>query len=116
MARPTKTPEETRKVPLKFWGTEAEAAEIDAAAASFDLNRSDFMRTRCLGVKPRHKKASPERAALITALGQLGYIRSDINQLVKDRLSHKFVNPEQAERAIASIESLALEIHKILEQ
>lgn len=117
MARPTKSPDEIRKIPLKFWGNKAEALELDNVATSYNMTRADFMKSRCLGVKPKIRKAEPQRAALIEFLGPLGFIRSDmkqahadINQLLKDRWAYKFVSPEQVAVVFAAIEKAAADI------
>jgi hypothetical protein len=115
MARPTKTPDENRKTQLKFWGTKTEQLELDQLAASFGMNRADFMRFRCLGVEPLHPKATPDRESLIRILGILGHVRSDLNKILQDRWSYKYVTPERAEGVFATIEDMADQLHKALE-
>ncbi|WP_191908979.1 hypothetical protein, partial [Larkinella humicola] len=61
--------------------------------------------------RPRQKKATPEVAAFILALGTLGNIRSDINQVLKDRFAHTFVPPERVESIFSAIEAIANRIH-----
>lgn len=90
-------------------------------AAASGMTESDYARNRLFNAAPRERIATPERAELIKALGQLGFIRSDmihvradINQILKDRWAYKFVNPEQVEasltalaKAIADVEAIA---------
>lgn len=116
MARPKKTPDEQLTYRKNFRATAAEGEHIEKAAAEAGQTVSDFLRGLAVGAKPRRKKATPERLALIMALTQLGPIRADINQLVKDRIAHKFVNPEQVQRSLAALEDIAHKIHKDLEQ
>lgn len=80
------------------------------------MSVSDFTRFRTLGVKPNRPQATPERQALIRALGQLGNVRADLNQLVKDRQAHTFVKPEDAEAAFKSIALIPDMIHAELDR
>lgn len=116
MARPKKTPDEQLTYRANFRATTLQGQQIEQAAAEAGKTVSDYLLGLAVGAKPRRKKATPERAAIITALTQLGPIRADINQLVKDRISHKFVNPEQVQRSLAALEDLAYKIHHLLEQ
>lgn len=84
-------------------------------AATSGMSEADFARNRLFDIPPRQKKATPDRAALIKALGQLGFIRSDINQLLKDRWAYKFVAPEQVDKVFKAIEAIADHIHNDLE-
>jgi len=88
--------------------------QLPELAKSLNMDEADFVRFRVFGEKPRRKKATPERVALITALGQLGNIREDINRLVKDR--YKYVDSDGFKRALADLENLAHAIHDQLER
>lgn len=115
MARPPKDPAEQLTERATFRLTESEARQIAQAAADSGQTVSDFVRGVVLKAKPRRTKATPERAALIAALGTLGFIRSDINQVLKDRWAYKFVQPERVEGIFARIEAIADHIHNGLE-
>lgn len=108
MARPTKDPADALTYRLNVRMTDAEGQQLESDAAQAGLTLSDHA-TRKLEVrsKPRRMKATPERQALITGLGMLGHIRADINQLVKDRMAHKFVRPEDVEAALQAVSMLA---------
>lgn len=109
--RPIKDPADKRtKTPCVRY-TPAELVQLETNAAAAGMSVSDFTRFRTLGIKPDRPQATPERQALIKYLGQLGYIRADINQLVKDRQSHHFVNPVDVEAALTTITTLADMIH-----
>lgn len=114
MARPTKDPAHalTYRLNARLTDAEGQQAEQDAAAAGLTL--SDYVAKRLgLRAKPRRTKATPEQQAFIKGLGQLGNIRADINQLVKDRQSHHFVKPEQVEAALQAITDLADHLLKL---
>lgn len=107
MARPTK-PAAVRLTQLvQCRMSESEFLQLTEAANASGLSVSDFCRVRLTNAKPRRKKATPERLALIAGLGSLGNIRSDINQLLKDRWAYKYVTPEQLQKAFAAIEAIA---------
>lgn len=88
----------------------AELVQLEANAAAAGMSVSDWTRHRTINAKPQRRQATPERQALIKALGQLGHIRADINQLVKDRQAHHFVKPEDAEAAFKAITLIADQI------
>lgn len=112
MARPIKTPAEGLTKTARFRVTDAELSEqlpANAAAAGF-ANVSDFCRAQTLNAKPRRPTTTPERQTLIKALSQLGNIRADLNQLVKDRQAHRFVKPDDAEAVFKAITQIADQI------
>lgn len=116
MARPVKPPTEQLTYRGNFRLTEAEGQQLEQAAADAGVTVSDYVRGLALKSKPRLKKATPERVALIKALGALGNIRADINQVLKDRFAHTFVEPERLENVFVAIENIAYKIHDELEQ
>ena len=116
MARPVKTLDSQRTKTVKFRVTEAEIMELEKLASDAGLTLSDFLRGLALNTKPRSPKATPDRIALIKSLGTLGNIRADINQVLKDRQHHKFVEPERVETVFTAIETIAYRIHEELEQ
>lgn len=113
MARPIKNPAEALTKTARFRVTEAELSEqlpANAAAAGF-ANVSDYCRAQTLNAKPRRDKITPERQALIRYLGELGNIRADLNQLVKDRQAHHFLKPESVDAALQGIAALSDLLH-----
>ena len=116
MARPTKNPADALTYRLNARMTDAEGQQLEADAAEAGKTVSDYVAGKlAVRSQPRRMKATPERAALIKALGPLGAIRADINQLLKDRWAYKFVNPEQVERVFKAIEDMADHILNDLE-
>ena len=113
MARPTKIPADQLTRRGNFRLTEAEGQQLDHDAAAAGQSVSDYVRGLVVRAKPRRVQASPERRAIIASLGQLGNIRADINQLVKDRQAHSFVRPEDVSAALSSITRLADELIKL---
>ena len=107
MARPNKAPADQRTKRPIFRTSENESARIEQSAADAGLTVSDYLRGLVLNAKPRLVKASPERAALIKALGTLGNIRADINQILKDRFAHEYVPIERVDKVFTAIEDLA---------
>lgn len=60
-----------------------EKQQLENLAARAGLSMSDFMRVRALGAKPRIVKATPEEAAFIKGLAEMGKLGSNINQIAK---------------------------------
>jgi len=114
MARPTKPAAVKLSKLVQFRTTDAELSQLEEAAAASGMTVADFARSRILGSKPRRKKIDPERKALIAALGTLGNIRADINQVLKDRYSYKFVQPTTVNDVFAAIETIADKIQNDL--
>jgi len=114
MARPEKEIDQKRTITARFRLTAAEAMQLDKAAIEEGLSLSDYLRAKALNAKPRVKPKNLERTELIKYLGNLGNIRADINQILKDRWAGKFVKPEQVSNAFASIEEIADRIHNTL--
>lgn len=115
MARPIKDPADQLTYRANARMTDAEGQKLEADAAAAGKTVSDHLRGLAVQAPPRRTKATPDRAALIKALGPLGSIRADINQLLKDRWAYKFVNPDQVERVFKAIEDMANHILNDLE-
>lgn len=83
MPRPQKSNyyRRTKRVEIRL--TEAEEKALMELAASCGLSVSDHIRKAALGSKPRVRKATPERAAFIKGLAELGKIGSNVNQIAK---------------------------------
>lgn len=122
MARPKKDPAQQLTYRVNARMTDAEGQKLEADAAATGLTVSDHLRGLATSgtSRPRRIKATPERAALIKALGPLGFIRTDlqrvradINQILKDRWAYKFVKPEQMDAAIANLEKAIIQIEAV---
>lgn len=114
MARPTKTEKQAFDMVLPIRLTKEQHQSLKFKADQEGLNVSDFVRGKLLNAKPRQPKAQPHEVAAIKALGTLGNIRADINQILKDRFSHVFVHPQRMEKSLTDIEEIANHIHNIL--
>jgi hypothetical protein len=120
MARPTKDPANPLTFRVNLRMTDAEGQQLADDAAAAGLTVSDHLRGLAVQAQPRRMKATPDRAALIEALGPLGFIRSDmihvradINQLLKDRWAYKFVSPERVDAALAKLETAISRVEAI---
>lgn len=107
MARPTKPNNVKLSKTARFRVTDSEFLKLEELAKSEGLSLADFCRSRLMGAKPRSRKATPERLALVAALGTLGNIRADINQLLKDRHAHRFTKPQDVKAVFRAIEKIA---------
>jgi exoribonuclease R len=117
MARPTKEQAPLDKVlpPIRVTAEQAQILKDKAEKAG--LNLSDFLRVELLNAKPRQrKKPAPPIEKAIESLGQLGSIRADLNQILKDRFVHTFIKPERAEKAFKAIEDLSNHLHSVIEK
>lgn len=115
MARPLKEKSD-EALEQKLWIrlTKSQKQTLSEHAELSGMTESDYIRFKIFGDPPRQPKATPERAAFIKALGMLGFIRSDINQILKDRFAHQFVNPDRAEKAFSDIREIADALHDLL--
>lgn len=110
MARPTKPDSVKLSKTARFRVTETEFLKLEEMAKNEGLTLADFCRIRLMAAKPRSRKVTPERLSLITALGTLGNIRADINQLLKDRHAHRFVKPDDVQKVFIDIRKIAHQI------
>lgn len=83
MARPKKTGEEKRDFTIRVRVTPAEKKQLVKSAQQQGLTTSDFMRVKSISSAPLFKKATPERAAFIKNLAELGKIGSNVNQIAR---------------------------------
>lgn len=83
MARPHKNEDEKREIIVRVRLTKSEKKQFADAAHNDGLTLSDYMRVKTLQATPRIKKATPERAAFIRGLGELGKIGSNVNQIAR---------------------------------
>lgn len=118
MARPHKEEPAKRNIMLRLRLTAAEKKSLQAVADNAGLSISDFVRGKALASSPLHRKATPERAALIKGLAGLGKIGSNLNQIARsaNRLQNDAMPlPQQIiDDALAQIESLSQHLIKIL--
>jgi hypothetical protein len=90
-------------------------------AQNASLTPSDFIRSRTIDAAAKIKKATPERAILITALGQLGKIGSNINQVARelnrrDDGALSEVSAAIIDGALLELKELTTKILKLMEQ
>lgn len=83
MARPLKQGSEKRVFTIRVRCTEAEKILLKESATHEGLTVSDFMRLTAIHSTPLFRKATPERAAFIKGLGELGKIGSNVNQIAR---------------------------------
>ncbi|MDF2380505.1 plasmid mobilization relaxosome protein MobC [Nostoc ellipsosporum NOK] len=83
MPRPQKSNYYRRSKRVEIRLTEAEEQSLIGLAADCGLSVSDHIRKAVLGGRPRRQKATPERAAFIKGLAELGKIGGNINQIAK---------------------------------
>jgi hypothetical protein len=118
MARPNKDDTTKRRIMLRLRITESEKKALQTASENAGLSISDFIRSKTIGSAPVHRKATPERAALIKGLAGLGKIGSNINQMAKvmNRLQNEAMPLPNTiiEEALLQIESLSNHLTKIL--
>lgn len=81
MARPTKDAVQRRDIIVRVRLTVAEKQRMQTAAEIAGLNLSDLLRVRTLDSLPHRRKPSPERAAFIRGLADLGKMGSNLNQI-----------------------------------
>ena len=116
MARPPKTPAQPFEISLPIRLTKSQHEALKLKAEQEGLNVSDFVRGKLLNAKPRQQRALPHEVEAVRALGTLGNIRADINQILKDRFSHVFVHPDRMAKSLKDIESIATHLHEILKK
>lgn len=112
-----KKPDEIRlSKTARFRVTTAEFLKLEKMAESEGLTVADFCRTGLMKLKPKQKKTTPERVALIAGLGNLGNIRADLNQILKEqRTSYSVLKLDRIQQIFALIESTADAIHTELQ-
>ena len=98
---------ETRQksVPVTTRYSPAEFAQLEEAASRAGLTRASFQRVQSLGTPPKTRstrRAPIERELLAKALGQLGKVGSNLNQLARA------ANLDRAERVEAMLTIAAL--------
>jgi hypothetical protein len=95
--------------------TQAEFAQLEAAAERAGLPVGAFMRQQCLGAPgPRAARRPPvERAALAQLLAQLGKCGSNLNQIARV-LNSGGDEPEDIPAAITEFRAVCAEIMRAL--
>ena len=83
MPRPQKNITERRTKRVEIRLTEAEEKVLSALSSECGLSVSDHIRKVALGSKPRVQMATPERAAFIKGLADLGKLGSNVNQIAR---------------------------------
>ena len=120
MARPKKDPATSQGYRLNARLSDEQGRQLEQNAAEAGMTVSDYVRALAVQAPPRKRIATPERAELIKALAQLGFLRSDmshvradINQMLKDRFAHKYMRPEQVEASLAALEKAIAAVEAI---
>lgn len=112
MSRPQKNILDRRTKRVEIRLTEAEEKTLSELAMASGLTISDHVRKVSLGIKPKIYKATPERAALIKGLADLGKIGSNINQIA--RALNTDIAIQQRTNVSSSLITAALfEIHSL---
>lgn len=83
MPRPRKQGGDSRTITVRVRFTPLEKSQLAETAKSRGLSMSDLLRTTALNAAPLYRKASPERAAFIKGLAELGKIGSNVNQIAR---------------------------------
>ncbi len=83
MTRPKKGSNDKRELIIKVRMNLVEKNQLRVNSKNAGMTPSDFIRSRTVESTPLIKKATPERAEFISALGQLGKIGSNLNQIAR---------------------------------
>lgn len=83
MARPEKSGDARREKIVRVRFTAIEKQQLVLLAKEAGQTPSDFIRGKTVHSAAHIKKATPERAEFIAALGQLGKIGSNLNQVAR---------------------------------
>ncbi len=83
MPRPIKAGELKRDYIVRVRVTASEKNLLKKAADESGYTLSDFVRVKSLNAVPRFRKPTPERAAMLQGLSELGKIGGNLNQIAK---------------------------------
>jgi hypothetical protein len=119
MPRPKKSSTDRRNKRIEIRLTGGEESMLACAAADAGLTVSDDIRKLALGIKPIRQMATPERAALIKGLAELGKVGSNINQIAKAlnteiAKGQKPVVGERISESLIAIQTLSTHLIKCL--
>ena len=121
MARPLKQPDARRTIVVRVRLTATEKKYLQDAAATDGLTLSDFLRVHALHALPRRRKPTPERAAFIQALAELGKLGSNLNQIARALnrrepfAAVRNVHAEVIDRAVSGVDTLSHHLLNMLE-
>lgn len=118
MPRPSKEVGTARTITVRVRCTTIEKSQLVASAKSRGMTISDLLRTTALNAAPLFRKATPERAAFIKGLAELGKIGSNINQIARvlntDAKKEAFtITAEQISQALERVDFLAHHLSKV---
>lgn len=118
MPRPRKEGGDIRTVTVRVRFSPLEKSQLVTIAKSRGLSMSDLLRTTALNTAPLFRKASPERAAFIKGLAELGKIGSNINQIARTlntqaKTGSVTAPPPELAGALARVDTLADHLVKI---
>jgi len=120
MARPTKPTGTKRILRVDIRLTPDEQMHLFAKATEQGLTVSDLVRWTIINTKPLMKRADPDRAALIRALGELGKVGSNVNQIAHELHRERIAGngravPDNAiTSALAGVQNLSDSLLKLL--
>jgi hypothetical protein len=121
MGRHEKQTEEKRDDRLHIRLTLGEKNRLSEKAKERGMSVSDYVRWLLFDSEPLIKRAKPKRAAEIIALGELGKIGSNVNQIAHELHSDRLANraawfPDQLiEKVKSGLQALSDYIHKLLD-
>ena len=103
----------TTQIHVRLTGEEKK--KLDALAAEYGADLSEYIRARALGATPRQSgKATGERAVLLETLGNLGKGLSNLNQIARSLNRGGMDDADSIEAAITEIRALGKTIREIL--
>ncbi len=112
---PTKGEKQRRDVDIHIRVTASEKQKIATLAESANADFSEFVRSAALNKKPKKKpEASGDRRALIEALGELGKIGSNINQIARSSNRGRTLDEKVITHALNQIAEIGDIIREIL--
>ena len=118
VARQRNETNERRIFRAEFRLTKTESELLLNLSKSVGLTPSDYIRFRTIGSRPQIKKATPEREAFIKALGELGKIGSNVNQIARVLNQHKtqVISNEIIGASLHSIQVLSARLINMLDK
>lgn len=107
------TKRRTERIEIRL--TEQERIDLNTHAEIAGAEVSEYVRSKIFGTVPRkHSQATGERAELIKALGELGKIGSNVNQIARALNRDVVPDPWMIETATKEIENLGHYLRAVL--
>ncbi|MEZ0611357.1 plasmid mobilization relaxosome protein MobC [Fibrella sp. WM1] len=116
MARPPKADPDKRELTIRVRVTAAEKQRIWQQARESGHTPSDYLRVRALAGQALRRVPTPDRAALLVLLAELGKIGSNVNQIARALNSpHQPVpQAEAVTEAMTGVEALTAQLLHLL--